>query len=103
MTIVLDFDGCLDNYKVQSFARKAIAEKNQVWVCTKRKDGDKYNADLRKVLDFIRLPESMVVYTNGKRKAEIVMALNADIFIDNETTEFDTINNYSNTLALPYL
>jgi len=59
--------------------------------------------DLKKVLDKIRLPECMVVYTDGKDKARMIMGLNADLYIDNESAEFDYINNHSNTLALPYI
>ncbi len=101
MRIAIDFDGCLDNYKIQVFAKKAIAENNDVWVLTKRREG-KYNEDLKEVLKLIRLSEVKVIYTDGKRKAEILSGLNFDLFIDNDTKEFDTINNYSNTLALPF-
>ena len=102
MVIAFDFDGCLDNYKVQQFAKKAISERNEVWVITKRRDG-RHNVDLQSVLKSIRLPPTMVVYTDGKDKAKIVMGLNVDLYIDNETAEFEKINNNSNVLALPYL
>lgn len=102
MVIIFDFDGVLDQYKVQQFAKKLIAEKNEVWVVTKRREG-RHNEDLQRVLRAIRLPEMMVVYTDGKDKAKLIMGLNADLYIDNETAEFDHINNHSNVLALPYI
>lgn len=102
MIVAIDFDGVLDQYRVQQFAKKLIAEKNEVWVVTKRREG-KHNADLQQVLKEIRLPEMMVVYTNGKDKAKLIMGLNADLYIDNETAEFEHINNHSNILALPYI
>lgn len=102
MTVAIDFDGCLDSYKMQQFAKKLIVEKNEVWVVTKRREGT-HNVDLKKVLQLIRLPESMVIYTNGKDKAKLIMGINADLFIDNESAEFEYINNHSNTLALPYI
>jgi len=102
MVIAFDYDSCLDQYKVQLFAKKAISEGNEVWVVTKRRKGI-HNVDLLNVLKNIKLPEICVVYTDGKDKAKVVMGLNADLYIDNETAEFDHINNHSNVLALPYL
>lgn len=102
MVICIDFDGVLDQYKVQQFAKKLVAEKNEVWVVTKRREG-RHNEDLQRVLQAIRLAPTAVVYTDGKDKAKVVMGLNADLYIDNETAEFYHINNHSNVLALPYI
>jgi hypothetical protein len=102
MIVAFDYDGCLDNYKVQQFAKKLIAERNEVWVVTKRREGS-HNVDLMKVLKSIMLPEVCVVYTNGKDKAKIIMGLNADLYIDNEMGEFEHINNHSNVLAVSYI
>lgn len=101
MIIAIDFDGVLTNYKMQILAKKMISEKNDVWIVTKRRIGMD-NKDLQKVLDFIRLPMSKVIFTNNKDKEEFLKGINADIFIDNENNEFANLMSYSNVLPLHF-
>jgi len=101
MIIAVDFDSCLSEANMQSFIRKARKSGNEIWVITKRREGE-HNVDLFKVLDKVGLSIGQVVFTNNKAKFDFVKALNADIFIDNESGEFEVINDYTNTIPLKY-
>jgi hypothetical protein len=101
MTYAIDFDGVLTNTKMQFFVRKLIAERNDVWIVTKRRDGE-HNVDLFKVCDFIKLPTFKIIFTNNKYKAEFLVGLNVDVFIDNETDEFEYLMRYSNVVPLNF-
>jgi len=101
MVIAFDFDGCLSTYKVQQFAKKCITEGNEVWVVTKRRSG-KHNVDLEKVLKDIRLPLVRVIFTDDEDKFKFIRGINADLYIDNDSSEFLDISNMTNTLPVFY-
>ena len=99
MVIAIDYDGTLSTKKVQAFAKKAIMERHDVWVVTKRREGV-HNADMMEVLKSVRLPPQKVIYTDGRSKYEFVTALRPDIIIDNETDYYEDIQNHTSTLPL---
>ena len=97
--IVFDYDGVLTNVSVRWLAKKMIAERNDVWIVTKRND-KMCDKDMEKVLEFIKLPKAKIVFTSNKKKIEFLTALNADMFIDDKTDEFFDILNSTNTIPL---
>ena len=99
MVIAFDFDETLTDIRMQRFARKCVRERNDVWVVTARRSGV-HNKDLVEVLNKIGLTEMKVIYTNDKPKIELIQSINADIYIDNITTEFYSISNHTNTIPL---
>lgn len=75
-------------------------EGNEIWIVTARKE-NQFNKDIVLLLaSKIGLSEYSIIYANGKPKFELLVAINADIYIDNITDEFDKIKNYSNTIPL---
>lgn len=100
MTIIFDFDGVLTSIKIQQLAKKMILEKNDVWIITKRKND--YNKEVSSVCSKIGLNITKIIYTNNKSKGELIVGLNADLYIDNITEEFDYLNN-TNTVGLLYI
>ncbi len=100
MVIAFDFDGTIDDIRLQNLANKMKFEKNEVWVVTARRY-TKYNADLIKpVLNKIGLTNYQVIYCDDKPKWELLQSINADIYIDNISSEFDIIKNHTNTIPL---
>lgn len=100
MIYAFDFDGCLDDKRLRNLAKKIIREGNEVWVVTARKDNGFNREKIQPILNELRLSEYQVVYANDKPKWELIQGLNADIYIDNITSEFQNIMNYTNTVAL---
>lgn len=100
MTIIFDFDGVLTSIKIQQLAKKMILEKNDVWVITKRRND--YNKEVLSVCNKIGLNITKIIYTNRKRKGELIVALNADLYIDNIQEEFEYLEN-TNTVGLLYI
>ena len=100
MVVAFDFDKTLDDVRIQILCKKLIAERNEVWVVTARKDNEHNNGVLKPVLDRLRLSKYNVIYCNEKPKFEMLKMLNADIYIDNISDEFDIISNHTNTIPL---
>ena len=101
MVVAFDFDGVLSSPEIQALAKKMIREKNDVWVVTKRNES--FNRDVIKVCDKIGIPPQKVIYTNNQFKAEYIMGINADLYVDNITEEFDLINSVTNCTCLLYI
>lgn len=98
--IAIDFDGTLDNDKMQRFILKVQRENNEVWVITARRENEYNKNILKPVLDKCYISEHQVIYCDDKPKVEMIQAINADIYIDNITTEFEDIQHETNTIPL---
>ncbi len=102
MTIAVDFDGCLDSEHIQGLVRK-LRFGNEIWVCTMRSDNEFNNNKLKPVLDKLGISRFNVIFSSNKPKWEYLKAINADIYIDNIDTEFETIKNHTNTIPLLWI
>lgn len=100
MIIAFDFDGCLDDKRLKILAKKMVHEGNEIWIVTARSENEFNKEKISPVLKELMVSEYQVIYANGKQKWELIQGLNADIYIDNITSEFQNIMNYTNTVAL---
>lgn len=97
MVIAFDFDGVMDNSKIQNLVKKLIREKNEVWVVTARRESEYNKNKVTQVTNKLFMSEYRILYSDDKPKYELLQTINADIYIDNKTDEFQIINNYTNT------
>lgn len=100
MIIALDFDGVADKKQIQALARKFVKGRNEVWIVTMRRDNEYNRNILSPVLNSIGLTHHNVIYTDEKPKYEFLQMINADLYIDNESNEFGTILNHTNTIPV---
>ena len=102
MVAAFDFDGVLSSERIQMLAKKMIRENNEVWVVTARGDNEFNRNIVREVLGKIKLSEFRVMFCGRKPKIDYLKIINADIFIENNSDEFENINNLTNTIPLIY-
>lgn len=100
MIIAFDFDKTLSDVRLQRLAKKLIAERNEVWVVTMRRDDDFNNKFMKPTLDKLPLSKYRVIFCDNKPKFEMIQMINADIYIDNISDEFEYIKNHTNTIPL---
>lgn len=100
MVYAFDFDGTIDDSRVQDFAIKLRRQKNEVWIVTMRRDNKFNNDKLAPVLNKLGLTKHSVVFCDENPKWEYLVAINADVYIDNITDEFEVIKNHTNTIPL---
>jgi hypothetical protein len=71
MKVSFDYDGTLDQEEVLDYAKELIETGHELWIVTmrhaNRKDGNKDIYSLAQDLD---VPESRIIFTEGKLKAE---------------------------------
>jgi mitochondrial fission protein ELM1 len=103
MIVAFDYDGVLDNYKIASLAKNMISEGNEVWVVTMRRENEHNKKVMAESLKSINLTTYNVMFCNDNPKFEIIRMLNADIYIDNISDEFEDILNYTKTVPLLWL
>lgn len=100
MVVAVDFDGCIDSEQMQRLIKKLNKERNEVWIVTARR-GNNFDKDkLKTVLMAVGLTEYHVIYCNGKPKYDMLQMLNADIYIDNISDEFESLFNHTNVIPL---
>ena len=95
-----DFDNTFSDLRIQDLAKKLIREKNEIWIVTARRENDFSKNIIIPIISKIGLSEYNVIYCGDKPKFEMLTAINADIYIDNISDEFDKIKNHSNTIPL---
>lgn len=100
MIIAFDYDGCADDKKIQKLMRKLLIEKNEVWVITMRRENEFSKSQIKAAMQNVGLSGYNIIYCNSKPKIEMIEMINADIYIDNQNTEFDNLLNHSNTIPL---
>lgn len=100
MTVCFDFDGTISDEGLQRLAIKMKREKNEIWVVTMRRDNEFNRGILKPVLNKIGLTEFNVIFCNDKPKWELLKGINADIYIDNVSNEFDVLKSHTNVIPL---
>lgn len=100
MTVCFDFDGTISDEGLQRLAIKMKREKNEIWVVTMRRDNEFNRGILKPVLNKIGLTEFDVIFCNDKPKWELLKGINADIYIDNVSNEFDVLKSHTNVIPL---
>lgn len=100
MIICFDFDGTLTNVRLQELAIKFKRNRDEVWVVTMRRDDDFNWKIMKPVLDKIGISKLNVCFCNNKPKLETLSNLNADIYIDNISNEFEALKEYTSTVPL---
>lgn len=100
MIISIDYDKCLSDKRIQTLVKRMVIERNEVWVITKRSDNDYCRNELKPVLDKVRLTFGNVIFCGNRPKLEMIQMVNADIYIDNISNEFQDILNHTNTIPL---
>ena len=98
--ICFDFDSTFTDLRIQTLAKKLIRERNEVWIVTARKENEYNKKIVLNLATKVGLSEHSIIYANEKPKFELLRAINADVYIDNISDEFDKIKNYSNTVPL---
>lgn len=100
MVIAIDYDGTLTDNQLLKLAIKMRQEKNEIWIVTMRSENDFNKNILKSVLHKLFLTDYNVIFCNDKPKWELLKGINADIYIDNISDEFETIINHTNTIPL---
>lgn len=100
MIVAFDFDDVLENYMIQQLVIKFKIIKSEVWIVTARSENDYNKNILKPVIDKVHVGFSNVIFCGNKSKVEMLKMLNADIYIDNITDEFEEIINNTNTIPL---
>ena len=103
MVIAFDFDKTLDDARLQRLAIKMRKEKNELWVVTARSDNDYNRKIIQPVISKLGLSFYSVIFCDEKPKHELIKGINADIYIDNITDEFEDLSNSTNTIALLWI
>jgi hypothetical protein len=103
MVIAFDFDRVISDKRIQDLAKKMRSCKIETWVITMRKD-NVFNRNV--VYESIKnagIGFGNVIFCNEKPKEEMLQMINADIYIDNISDEFESIINHTNTIPLLWL
>lgn len=100
MVVAFDFDKTLDDKRMQDFALKLKRSDIEIWIVTMRRDNEFNNNILKPVLNRLGLSKHNVVFCDEKPKWEYLKSINADLYIDNITDEFEIIKNHTNTIPL---
>lgn len=100
MIYAFDYDGTVDDVKLQQLAIKLIKQRNEVWVVTMRSDNAFNNSEMKPVLDKLGLSKYNVVFCGNKPKFEYLQSINADIYIDNISYEFEALKKHTNIVPL---
>lgn len=100
MVIAFDFDSTITNKQVQKLANKFVSQGNEIWIVTARRDND-YNVNtMLSELKGVKITNHQFLFSNSKPKYEILKDINADLYIDNITDEFEMIQRHTNTIPL---
>jgi hypothetical protein len=100
MVVCFDFDGTVDDKRMQRIVLKMVRDRNEVWIVTARKENKFNKGILQPVLDRVGLTEHNVIYCNEKPKWELLKGINADLYIDNISDEFQTLKEHTNIIPL---
>lgn len=103
MVYAFDFDKTLDDVRMQQFAMKLRKQKNEIWVVTMRGENDFNLNKLKPVLDRLGLSKYSVIFCNDKPKIEYLKAINADVYIDNISDEFEQLKTHTNVIPLLWI
>lgn len=103
MVIVFDFDKTISDERLHSLCKKMRKENNEVWIVTARKENDFNIGVISPALNKMFVPMSNVIFCNEKPKEEMLQMVNADIYIDNISDEFESIIEHTNTIPLLWL
>lgn len=103
MIIAFDYDKTIDDKRIQVLCKKMKQEKNEIWIVTARKNNEYNRNSMQEVMSKLFLSFSNVIFCNEKPKIEMLQVLNADIYIDNISDEFEAISNHTNTIPLLWL
>ena len=100
MIIAFDFDKTLDDARLQRLAIKMRRERNEIWIVTARKDNDYNKSILKPTLDKLGLTVYNVIFCDEKPKWELIRGINADLYIDNISDEFEDLATKTKTIPL---
>lgn len=100
MVYAFDYDSTITDTLLQQFAIKLRKQKNDIWIVTMRSDNEFNNSVMKPVLDKLGLSKYSVVFCGNKPKFEYLQAINADVYIDNITDEFEALKNHTNIVPL---
>ena len=103
MVIAFDFDKTIADERLHRFAKKMKREGNEIWIVTMRSDSYFNRSVLNPTLGKLGLTEHNVIFCDEKPKEEILQMINADIYIDNISDEFESISGHTNTIPLLWL
>ncbi len=103
--VSFDFDGTLDKATVQEYARALINRGVDVWICTARlsdKDApsDKWNDDLYEVCKLVGIPKRKIQFCAMSDKYEFFLNTDFVWHLDDDWTELELINEYTNTKGI---
>ena len=107
--VTIDFDGTLQQAKVQEFVRRLIKRDDvTVYVLTARYDElhkqrwlpNPSNTDLYKVTDSLGIPRERIRFQCFVPKWEYLMGANVIVHLDDDDEEINDINNNTQTVCV---
>ena len=100
MVVAFDYDGTLDDPALQRLAIRMRREKNEVWIVTMRRENEFNKNVLKPVLQKLGLTEHSVIFCNDQPKWELLKGINADVYVDNISDEFEVLRNHTTVIPL---
>jgi len=100
MIYAFDYDKTLDNLMVQELVIKLRKQGNEIWVVTMRSDNEFNNNLMKPILAKLGLSKYSVIFCSDKPKWEYLQGINADVYIDNISDEFEILKNHTNVVPL---
>lgn len=91
MKISFDYDGTLDDIKMQKLADMFVSEGYEVHIITSRVKHTKWNDKVFKTAKKLSIPKENIHFTEGTDKYHIISELAINIHFDDETSEIDMI------------
>lgn len=102
MIIAFDWDGTLSTRRLQVFVKRLMREKHEIWIVTARRENNFSKKEIETIINRMGLTGYNVMYCDDKPKWEYLVMINADLYIDNISDEFETILNHTTTIPLLY-
>lgn len=103
MIVALDFDKTFDDVRLHGLIKKMRKENNEIWIVTMRKDNEFNRNKIKPFLDKMFLSFGNVIFCDEKPKEEMLQMINADIYIDNISNEFESIMMNTNVIPLLFI
>lgn len=107
--ISFDFDYTLSRMVIQDYARELQERGFEIHITTTRTkswkshsffDKDFWNEDLYKIANELNIPDNHIIFTDGVDKFKFIEDENFLIHFDDDYTELDLINQYTETIGL---
>lgn len=98
--VSFDFDNTLTRLEVQVYAKELVERGLDIWVTTSRYatdpgGKDKWNNDLFKIIDKLKIPRVNVIFCEMIEKSKLISDKNFIWHLDDDSIELESINNHT--------